>query len=676
MGYIIVGTIIGGIIWGIVVNKVIENKGYQENWFWWGFFFGIFALIVALTKQSVNTTKVVIESSAPIKENMELLSSYILNNQVNVSSPVHIASWEIKKDAERLVLFVNFINVSQKAISAVMFSATGFNSFGDRVQINGADLFDVIGQDLSIKPNEYGKVYTTLQDDAIRKVEIKVKKICFADGTIVDDIQDEWVNTNQFELNSIHIDCARRENVQSKFYAIIKERYWQCICGFVNPHNTCAICGMQKSKAVKFTQENFDNTYSDYLKQIESERINEERRRLEEEQIKEEQQARTKKNKKTAIISISLIVSIVLAVGAITNLFVLPLINYNKVLTYIENEQYDEALTVLESIKDYKDSSELRVECSYQVALNLIENGKDLEAMEYLQPIFEYKDSKKYIKECVDKYTKRISNQAFASFYVNDSGNVRCTRGYTTDNMSDVRRWSNIIEINSAPVYTVGLRANGTVVFHGTDTLYLKEAISEWKNIKKICAGDYHIVGIKEDGTVVSSIIPEFISIPGDQCSCDVSLWYDIIDVATNQEWIAGLRSDGTVVTTGTSGIKYPDRKLDVDVSNWSGITQISASAYSLFGLKSDGSVISSNKNIDLSPFKDIVSIHARSNNSIVGLKYDGTVIFDDGDSWNNIIAISASKFGIIGLKTDGSFVAIGDNDYGQCDVGDWYIKE
>lgn len=39
-----------GSIWGIVVKKVIENRGYRENWFWWGFFFGFFALIVAITK--------------------------------------------------------------------------------------------------------------------------------------------------------------------------------------------------------------------------------------------------------------------------------------------------------------------------------------------------------------------------------------------------------------------------------------------------------------------------------------------------------------------------------------------------------------------------------------------------------------------------------------------------
>lgn len=33
LGYCIYGT-----VWGVVVNKVIENKGYQENWFWWGFY--------------------------------------------------------------------------------------------------------------------------------------------------------------------------------------------------------------------------------------------------------------------------------------------------------------------------------------------------------------------------------------------------------------------------------------------------------------------------------------------------------------------------------------------------------------------------------------------------------------------------------------------------------------
>lgn len=34
---IVIYGLIWGIIWGVATNKVIENKGYYENWFWWGF---------------------------------------------------------------------------------------------------------------------------------------------------------------------------------------------------------------------------------------------------------------------------------------------------------------------------------------------------------------------------------------------------------------------------------------------------------------------------------------------------------------------------------------------------------------------------------------------------------------------------------------------------------------
>ena len=39
-----------GAMWGIITNRVIKNKGYNKSWFWWGFFFGFFALIAALAK--------------------------------------------------------------------------------------------------------------------------------------------------------------------------------------------------------------------------------------------------------------------------------------------------------------------------------------------------------------------------------------------------------------------------------------------------------------------------------------------------------------------------------------------------------------------------------------------------------------------------------------------------
>ncbi len=49
MLYLIIVTV-QAVIFGFATKIVIENKGYSENWFWWGFFFGLIALIVACAK--------------------------------------------------------------------------------------------------------------------------------------------------------------------------------------------------------------------------------------------------------------------------------------------------------------------------------------------------------------------------------------------------------------------------------------------------------------------------------------------------------------------------------------------------------------------------------------------------------------------------------------------------
>ena len=48
--FIIIALIILGCIWGYATNKVIEYKGYDENWFWHGFFFELPALLLAMSR--------------------------------------------------------------------------------------------------------------------------------------------------------------------------------------------------------------------------------------------------------------------------------------------------------------------------------------------------------------------------------------------------------------------------------------------------------------------------------------------------------------------------------------------------------------------------------------------------------------------------------------------------
>ena len=63
-----------------------------------------------------------------------------------------------------------------------------------------------------------------------------------------------------------------------------------------------------------------------------------------------------------------------------------------------------------------------------------------------------------------------------------------------------------------------------------------------------------------------------------------------------------------------------------------------------------------------------------------VGLKADGTVVAVGNDDygqcnigdWTDIVAISAGAYYTVGLKADGTVVAVGNNDYGQCQVNGW----
>lgn len=72
-------------------------------------------------------------------------------------------------------------------------------------------------------------------------------------------------------------------------------------------------------------------------------------------------------------------------------------------------------------------------------------------------------------------------------------------------------------------------------------------------------------------------------------------------------------------------------------------------------------------------------SLVAKGNHT-VGLKADGTVVAVgnnnygqcDVSGWTAIVAVSAGDSHTVGLKADGTVVAVGSNNYGRCNVSDW----
>ena len=98
------------------------------------------------------------------------------------------------------------------------------------------------------------------------------------------------------------------------------------------------------------------------------------------------------------------------------------------------------------------------------------------------------------------------------------------------------------------------------------------------------------------------------------------------------------------------------------------------------YGLRIDGSIVKHIADLPTDKWKNIAAISA-SSSYIVGLKTDGTVIaagknqyggiFNVSD-WRDIIAVSVGFAHAVGLKKDGTVVAVGNNESGQCEVSGW----
>ena len=102
-----------------------------------------------------------------------------------------------------------------------------------------------------------------------------------------------------------------------------------------------------------------------------------------------------------------------------------------------------------------------------------------------------------------------------------------------------------------------------------------------------------------------------------------------------------GLQSDGTLIYTGER--EYIDLNDRRDVDNWKNIVAFDVSDTWTVAVKSNGKVFLAGQGTD---------------------DYQKKI-----KKWKNIKSVSTENGVIVGLKKDGSVVAIGNNDYGQCNV-------
>lgn len=106
--------------------------------------------------------------------------------------------------------------------------------------------------------------------------------------------------------------------------------------------------------------------------------------------------------------------------------------------------------------------------------------------------------------------------------------------------------------------------------------------------------------------------------------------------------------------------------------------TTISAGITHSVAIKTDNTPISTNGHFNTAEWKDIVSISTLGSITI-GLRADGTVITNNAainaetETWTDVVAVSAGQAYAVGLKSDGTLVSAGhDAGDDQREVSDW----
>ena len=227
--------------------------------------------------------------------------------------------------------------------------------------------------------------------------------------------------------------------------------------------------------------------------------------------------------------------------------------------------------------------------------------------------------------------------------------------------------------------FIVGVQSNGCVLFAGEDEYGLRN-ISGWRDIVAVsAAGGYsapaHIVGLKQNKTVVAV---------GDNSlgQCDVSSWKDVVAVSAGELYTLGLQANGTVLATGNV---FDEEEILL----WTNIVSVIAGNMCATALQEGGAIkitsgglsqlLYQNRNIDLFSKTNITDI-SMAPMHIVGLCTDGTVIATGDNSccqcnvsgWEDIVAIATGAYHTVGLRADGTVIATGSNKYGQCNVYAW----
>lgn len=387
----------------------------------------------------------------------------------------------------------------------------------------------------------------------------------------------------------------------------------------------------------------------------------------------------------------------VVSVAALTALAVLvvaPALRYSSASRMLDDGQYGEAAAAFAALSGYRNSQEMVLECGYQSALAMLEDGDYDEAAGAFEDLDDYKDSTEMVKECAYReamalltagdYENAITAFSEIEDYADSAARIAEAHTQIGIALMAEERYAKALEAFLAAGDYEPAAAQLTCLYDsavaaGKKAIAFKAAAAmddyariAALNLKLVALEPQHALAVSPDGKVMTAgpaSKSEYI---------DTADWTVVESVVAGTATL-GLRADGAVLAAGPNPWNMNKTQW------WEDIVQVAVGGpgyYHSFGVRSDGRVEHSGQDqatdaTEVENWTDIRQI-ACGEAYTVGLKTDGTVValgaakkFDFSE-WSGIAAISGGRHHVVGLKSDGTVVAVGRDGEGCLDVDDW----
>ena len=363
------------------------------------------------------------------------------------------------------------------------------------------------------------------------------------------------------------------------------------------------------------------------------------------------------------IISLSILVGFVLIINKIkTELHT----DYMSAQDAIKAGDYQQAMDIFDMLgPNYQETKKYK---EYTRAIMLYNDKKFKEAETVFKSLGNFEETSGYLlkiqDEEVEDSRERLYTEACKYYAENNyakASDIFSSLGDYENSQSLVERSKTLWRQQCSNIISAGIRCSVGITDSGGAKLSCEDFFfgrndieQKWSEVISVSACGEFVLGLKEDGSVLFATMER-----GDSYDDPVSTdgWADIIAVSAGEQFIVGLKSDGTIVSSGSPGYG------EADLSNWEKIVAIDTGWQHVVGLDQDGNVHIAGKHVeelqnDIDEAKDEWS-------DLIAISTGGSVGFKNG-------VRNKGRGHVVALRSDGKVVAVGDNEYGQCDVESW----